>query len=285
MNPIVEVKNISYTYPGEVKALSEVSLSIYPKEILAILGSNGSGKTTLVKHFNGLLKPTEGSVLVDGIDTRDQSIAKTSEKVGYVFQNPSHQLFLPTVREELYYGLKNLGVDGPEADEKVKVAIDLFDIHDFLDRSPFDLNSSERKTVAMASVMAVGPEVIVLDEPTTGQDYAGIMQISKLIHNMHASGHTVVIITHDMNIVGELNCRTVLMRNSKIIADDRADKVFKNAEIMKEASIEPPQVTIFIEQLLGSDSDTCLTVDSAIDKIAEKNNLSEYMETGNGELR
>lgn len=274
MNPIIEVNNISHTYPGGVEALSQVNLSIYENEIVAILGSNGSGKTTLVKHFNGLLKPTKGSVVVDGIDTRDQSIAKTSQKVGYVFQNPSHQLFLPTVREELYYGLKNLEIFGTEADEKVEVAVDLFNIENFLDRSPFDLNSSERKTVAMASVMAVAPKVIVLDEPTTGQDYAGIMQVSKLIHSMHAKGHTVVIITHDMHIVGELNCRTVLMKNSKIIADDRADKVFRNAEIMNEASIEPPQVTIFIEQLYGTDSDTILTVESAIDKIVKTSNIN-----------
>lgn len=270
MNPIIDVRNISYTYPGGVKALSEVSLSINNNEIVAILGSNGSGKTTLVKHFNGLLKPSRGSVIVDGIDIKNQSVAKTSQKVGYVFQNPNHQLFLPTVREELYYGLKNLDITGSEADDKVKASIDLFNIHNFLDRSPFDLNSSERKIVAMASVMAVEPKVIVLDEPTTGQDYAGIMQVGKLIRNMHAKGHAIVIITHDMNIVGELNCRTVLMKNSRKIADDRADRVFTNVEIMNEASIEPPQITTFVERLLGIKDDACLTIENAIEKIGEE---------------
>lgn len=268
--PIVEVRNVSFRYPGGVQALTDVSLSICPGEVVAVLGSNGSGKTTLVKHFNGLNRPTSGTVLVNGRDIRNVPIARVSETVGYVFQNPSHQIFLSTAREELYYGLGNLGVPKEEADRRVKNAVELFDLENLLDVNPFDLNSSERKTIAMAAVMAIAPRMIVLDEPTTGQDYAGICRISELIRRMHEQGHTVVIITHDMNIVGQLACRVVLMKNSRLIADDTAENVFRNPAVLHEAKIEPPQITVFTEGLPWMSKDrSFLTVSATADWFAE----------------
>lgn len=223
MEPYISVKNVSHVYPNGVTAIKEINLDIYEGEVVAILGSNGSGKTTLVKHFNGLLKPTKGEIIVGGIKTKKERIAKLSSLVGYVFQNPNHQTFLPTVSQELAYGCKNLKMDEEEIEERVAKAVELFEFEDILDENPFDLNSSQRKEVAMASIMAISPKVIVLDEPTTGQDHRGCKRILELVRMFKEKGHIVVLITHDMNLIGELNCRTVVMNQSKKIADDQAD--------------------------------------------------------------
>ncbi|MHB1650952.1 MAG: energy-coupling factor ABC transporter ATP-binding protein [Desulfitobacteriaceae bacterium] len=266
MDPFILVEGVSYIYPGGVKAIDNVSLEIGQGEVVAILGSNGSGKTTLVKHFNGLLKPTKGRVVVHGLDTRKERIAKLSSIVGYVFQNPNHQTFLPSVREELYYGCKNLKLPEDEANRRVQKAIDMFKLENMLDANPFDLISSQRKEVAMASIMAISPQVIVLDEPTTGQDHAGVTRILELVRMFEQNGDTVVLITHDMQLVGELNCRVVVMSKSKKIADDLANRVFTDRSLMKEAALEAPQVTALAENLDYLDKkQTFLTVDSMVE--------------------
>lgn len=271
MKPIITVEDVSHVYPGGVRAIDHVSFEITEGEVVAVLGSNGSGKTTLVKHFNGLLKPTEGRVVVDGLDTRKERIAKLSSIVGYVFQNPNHQTFLPTVREELYYGCKNLKLPEDEADRRVKKAIDMFELYDKLDSNPFDLISSERKEVAMASIMAISPKVVVLDEPTTGQDHAGVERILELVRMFEKTGHTVVLITHDMQLVGELNCRVIVMSKSKKIADDLADKVFTDRGLMREAALEPPQITALAESIDYVDhQQTFLTIEKMVEWYKEK---------------
>lgn len=266
MEPFIKVEGVSHVYPNGVTAIQEVNLEISEGEIVAVLGSNGSGKTTLVKHFNGLLKPTSGKITVRGLDTKKEKIAKLSSLVGYVFQNPNHQTFLPTVRQELYYGCKNLKMPKDEMEIRVQKAIDLFELHDILDANPFDLNSSKRKEIGMASIMAVSPKVVVLDEPTTGQDHKGCKRVSELVKMFHKLGHIVVLITHDMQLIGELNCRVIVMNQSKIIADDQASIVFKNQELMKTADLQPPQVTELANQLSYLDQDeTYLTIDSIVE--------------------
>ncbi|WLD93583.1 energy-coupling factor ABC transporter ATP-binding protein [Alkalihalobacillus sp. AL-G] len=265
MEPFISVKNASHVYPNGVKAIEEIDLDIGSGEVVAVLGSNGSGKTTLVKHFNGLLKPTDGDVFVGDLNTKKERIAKLSSMVGYVFQNPNHQTFLPTVREELLYGCKNLKLSDDEIRTRAKKAIDMFDLRDLLDTNPFDLNSSKRKEVAMASIMAISPRVVVLDEPTTGQDHKGCSRVLDLVRTFKEHGHIVVLISHDMKLIGELNCRVVVMSNSRKIADEKADVVFRNKEIMIQAGLQPPQITQLAEKLSYVDQkQTFLTVDSLV---------------------
>ncbi|MBM7552086.1 energy-coupling factor ABC transporter ATP-binding protein [Thalassobacillus pellis] len=266
MEPYISVKNVSHVYPGGVTAIKDINLDIHEGEIVAILGSNGSGKTTLVKHFNGLLKPTTGEVKIGDLNTRKERISKLSSHVGYVFQNPNHQTFLPSVRQELAYGCKNLKMSEEETDTRVQRAIELFQLHDRLDDNPFDLNSSQRKEVAMASIMAVSPKVIVLDEPTTGQDHKGCKRVLELVKMFKEEGHIVVLITHDMHLIGELNCRTVVMNQSEKIADDHASVVFSDKNIMAEAGLQPPQITHFANEISHFDPNrTYLTVESILE--------------------
>lgn len=264
-DPFITMENVTYKYSGDVTAVRNVNLQVNDGEVVAILGSNGSGKTTLVKHLNGLLKPTSGIVKINGYDSRKESIAKLSSMVGYVFQNPNHQTFLPTVRQELTYGCKNLKMPDDQARKGIKRAIELFGLKKHLDENPFDLNASQRKEIAMAAIMAISPKVIVLDEPTTGQDHAGCKRILNLVRSFQQEGHIVILITHDMQLVGELNCRVVVMSNGRKIADGTAERVFSDKSIMEEANLEPPQVTHLSEHLPYLDkNETYLTVDSLL---------------------
>ncbi|MGI8313834.1 energy-coupling factor ABC transporter ATP-binding protein [Halobacillus mangrovi] len=279
MNPYISVKNVSHVYPGGVKAIQDINLDIHEGEVVAILGSNGSGKTTLVKHFNGLLTPTTGEITIGGLNTKKEKIAKLSSLVGYVFQNPNHQTFLPTVGQELAYGCKNLKMDDEEIETRVQKAIEIFELEDQLEDNPFDLNSSQRKEVAMASIMAVSPKVIVLDEPTTGQDHKGCKRVLELVKMFKEHGHIVVLITHDMHLIGELNCRTVVMNQSQKIADDHAKVVFSDKSIMEEAGLQPPQITTFANQISHFDSNqTYLTVDSILEWM--ESNQKEAVKVG-----
>ncbi|SDZ76897.1 energy-coupling factor transport system ATP-binding protein [Thalassobacillus cyri] len=281
MEPYISVKNVSHKYPNGVTAIKDINLDIHEGEVVAILGSNGSGKTTLVKHFNGLLKPTKGEITVGTMNTKKERISKLSSRVGYVFQNPNHQTFLPSVKQELAYGCKNLKMTEEDIETRVQKAIDLFRLEDRLDDNPFDLNSSQRKEVAMASIMAVSPKVIVLDEPTTGQDHKGCKRVLELVRMFQREGHIVVLITHDMHLIGELNCRTVVMNQSEKIADDHASVVFSDKGIMEEAGLQPPQITQFANQITNLDEmKTYLTVESIIEWM--KANKEEDVKVGTG---
>ncbi|HDI12316.1 MAG TPA: ABC transporter ATP-binding protein, partial [Candidatus Bathyarchaeota archaeon] len=195
---MIEVRNVYFTYPNGVEALKEVSLHIDRGEFVAIMGQNGAGKTTLVKHFNGLLKPTKGEVLVDGVNTKEVSVATLARKVGYVFQNPDHQLFCETVEKEIAFALKNFGFDEELIKKRVDWALNLLGLSQYRESSPFMLSGGERKRLALASVLAWDPEVVILDEPTIGQDYAQKEKLRQFILQLKAQGKTVVIVTHDI---------------------------------------------------------------------------------------
>ncbi|MBE3572626.1 MAG: ABC transporter ATP-binding protein [Moorella humiferrea] len=271
MEPIIKVENLVHVYPGGVKALKGVNLAIQKGEVVAILGKNGSGKTTLVKHFNGLLKPTSGNVWIKGMNTREVSIARLSREVGYVFQNPNHQTFLPTVRDELSFGCRNLKLPEQEIKQRVKEVVIRFNLKDKLEDNPYDLNLSMRKTVAIASILAMRPAIIVLDEPTTGQDYAGCQQLLKFIRELEKEGHTVVIITHDMMLVGELNKRVVVMSNGEIIADNLPRVVFKDDSILQRSGLLPPQITELSRKLAPYGiTDTALTIADLYTSLKER---------------
>ena len=245
---MIEVKNVYFTYPNGVEALRGVSLRIDKGEFVAIMGQNGAGKTTLVKHFNGLLKPTKGEVIVDGVNTKETSVATLARKVGYVFQNPDHQLFCETVEKEIAFALKNFGFDEELIKKRVDWALNLLGLTQYRESSPFMLSGGERKRLALASVLAWDPEVVILDEPTIGQDYAQKEKLRQFILQLRAQGKTIVIVTHDVEFVADCSPRVVLMANGRIVADGKAEEILTNPKLLAEASVVPPQVTqIFME--------------------------------------
>ncbi|MEM3695158.1 MAG: ATP-binding cassette domain-containing protein [Candidatus Bathyarchaeia archaeon] len=246
---MIEVEDVYFTYPNGVEALKGVSLTIENGEFVAIMGQNGAGKTTLVKHFNGLLKPTKGRVLVDGVETTKVSVATLARNVGFVFQNPDHQLFSETVEEEIAFALRNFGFKENIIKRRVTWALNLLGLTQYRKTSPFMLSGGERKRVALASVLAWNPKILILDEPTIGQDYQQKERLRQFIMQMKTQRKTVVVVTHDVEFVAECNPRVVLMREGKIVADGPAREVLTNQELLTQASIVPPQVTQIFLQL------------------------------------
>jgi energy-coupling factor transport system ATP-binding protein len=239
---VIEVENLRFKYPNGVEALKDVSLFIKNGEFVAIMGQNGAGKTTLVKHFNGLLKPSEGTVRVDGEETTKTSVAALARNVGFVFQNPDHQLFSETVEEEISFALKNFGLDKETIEERITWALNLLGLVQYRKTSPFLLSGGERKRVALASVLAWNPETLILDEPTIGQDYQQKEKLRQFIVQMQTQGKTVVIVTHDVEFVAECNPRVVLMKEGTIVADGEGRTILTTPEILSQSSIVLPQI-------------------------------------------
>ena len=237
---LVEARDLSFRYPGSPsEALRGINLSIREGEFVAILGQNGSGKTTLAKHFNGLLHPSSGAMKIGGKETGDYRKQDLARRVGYVFQNPDHQIFASTVREEVGFGLKVLGENERTIGEHVARALAATGLEGYEGKSPFLLTRGERQRVAVASVLAVSPEVLVLDEPTTGLDYIHQMETMKMLGDLNRRGHTIIIITHSMWIAESNATRTVVMRGGEIIADGPTREVFVNESCLASASLTP----------------------------------------------
>ena len=266
--PIIKVRGLWHVYPGGVEALRGVDLEIRKGEFVAILGQNGSGKTTLVKHFNGLLKPTKGEVIVYGMDTREVPVSRLARLVGYVFQNPDHQIFSRTVKEELAFGPKNFGLSPEEIDERVVKAAKTMGIEEYLDDNPFDLSWGIRQKVAVASILSMEPEVLIVDEPTTGQDYGTSKEMMETFKRLNEEGKTVVIITHDMKLAAEYVDRVVVMKEGKILVDGDTRTVFSNVEVLKEAYLAPPQITQLAIRLREYGAPVALTVEELVDYLA-----------------
>jgi energy-coupling factor transport system ATP-binding protein len=246
---MIEAQDIYFAYPSGVQALKGISLTIQNGEFIAIMGQNGAGKTTLVKHFNGLLKPTKGKVLIDEVDTKKVSVATLARNVGFVFQNPDNQLFSETVEDEIAFALKNFGFKETITKRRVTWALNLLGLTQYRKTSPFMLSGGERKRVALASILAWNPKILILDEPTIGQDYQQKEKLRQFILQMKAQRKTIIIVTHDVEFVAECNPRVLLMLDGKIVADGEARKVLTNPEILTQASIVPPQIAQIFLQL------------------------------------
>ena len=245
---MLEVQGIHFSYPSGIEALKGVTLTVRDGEFLAIMGQNGAGKTTLVKHFNGLLKPSMGRVRVDGVETTKTSVATLARKVGFVFQNPDHQLFSETVEDEISFALKNFGYETGVVENRITWALNLLGLSEYRKTSPFMLSGGERKRVALASVLAWDPQILILDEPTIGQDHQQKENLRQFIIQMQAQGKTIVIVTHDVEFVAECNPRVVLMREGIILADGEGKEILTNQEILTQSSIVLPQITqVFME--------------------------------------
>lgn len=241
--PELRTEGLVHVYArGGVRALDGVDLRIAPGERVAIVGQNGSGKSTLVRHLNGLLRPTEGRVLVDGADARRMRVAELARVVGMVFQDPDRQIFAGSVLEEVRFGPRNLGRSGADLRDAVDDALDLTGLGGLESRNPYDLGQSRRKLLALASVVAMRTPVLVLDEPTTGQDRAGTARVRSVIERASADGRTVVAITHDMEFVAELFERVIVLRSGRVILDGTPGEAFdpSRGDLLRSTNLEAP---------------------------------------------
>ncbi|HEX3429196.1 MAG TPA: ABC transporter ATP-binding protein [Candidatus Limnocylindrales bacterium] len=239
---VLRTESLVHVYPGGTRALDRVDLAIHRGERVAIVGQNGSGKTTLVRHFNGLLRPTEGRVLVDGTDAAGQRVARLAAVVGLAFQDPDRQIFAGKVRTEVAFGPRNLGRTGPDLERAVDEALVATGLDGEAGTNPYDLGYSRRKLLALASILAMGTPVVVLDEPTTGQDARGVERIRQIVDRLGGDGRTVIAISHDMRFVAESFERVVVMREGHIALDGTPAEVFAEGAWPTLAStfLEPP---------------------------------------------
>ncbi len=246
---LIKAENLTFKYGTEPPVLRNISLEIARGECVAVIGQNGAGKTTLAKHFNGMLKPVSGKVYVGGRDTERLKVSVLARTVGYVFQNPDHQIFHDTVGKEVAFGLKNFDLPGKVIEERVTAALETVGLTAHHATYPFNLSKGQRQRVALASVLAMQTEVIVLDEPTTGQDYRESMQIMNLVKKLNQNGHTVIFITHDMALVAEFAQRAIVLCNGEILADGGVRSIFSRPELLKETFLKPPQITALAQSL------------------------------------
>ena len=245
----IEISNLTFTYPTGVQALRGISFTIEVGEQVAIVGQNGAGKTTLVKHLNGLLQPTSGTVRIGDWDTREHSVARLARRVGYVFQNPDEQLFSKNIGVEVAFGPKNLGYSSEQVQAYVRDALAITELSEKTETNPYDLSPTWRKMAAIASIIAMDTRIVIFDEPTTGQDAANIARIANVIKTLRERGKTVITITHDIDFCAENFERVIAMSQGTILLDGKANDVLGQEEILATTYVDPPQLTRLGKQL------------------------------------
>lgn len=272
---ILELKNVCYTYgigtPFEKKAVNDVSFSVNKGELIGIIGHTGSGKSTLVQMLNGLMKPTSGQVLLDGVDIWDKpkEIRKIRFKVGMVFQYPEYQLFEETVYKDIAFGPTNKGLSAEEIDKEVRRAARFTGLKDeLLDKSPFDLSGGEKRRAAIAGVIAMDPDVLVLDEPTAGLDpMSRDVLLSQIIRYHKERQNTVLLVSHSMEDIARVADRIVVMNKSQLVMFDETQKIFARGDELEKIGLRIPQITKIMSQLRKRGVDVpegILTVDAAV---------------------
>ncbi|WP_170138237.1 energy-coupling factor ABC transporter ATP-binding protein [Anaerobacterium chartisolvens] len=249
---IIEVKGLTYCYSDGTKALEDINIDFYKGQFIAFIGQNGCGKTTFSKCLNGIFKPTEGKILVNGLDTALPRINKQLvENIGYVFQNPDHQLFNNSVYDEIAYAPRNLKLNEEQVRERVLVASKISGVSEGLfEEHPFFLVKGLRQRIAIASILSLKPRVIIVDEPTTGQDYKQSIEVMEFLKMLNEElGHTIIIVTHEMDIVAQYAKRVVVMNDGKVLTDGTVKEVFANPELLEQANVKPPQITRLAQAL------------------------------------
>ncbi len=252
MNDIViKIEALCYQYPSRpCFALDHVDLEIDDGEFVAIIGQNGSGKTTLIKHFNGLLKPTQGKVFIRGQDTMSVPTSELAKSIGYVFQNPDHQIFAETVRDEVAFGPKNLGFPEEKIEAAVKRVLGQMGLEGLEEEMPFQLSRGQRQRLAVASVLAMEPSILIIDEPTTGQDWKESMLLMELVRQLNDKGHTCIVTTHNMNLVSLFAQRVIVMKSARVFLDGSTQDVFRQVDDLLQAGIKPPDVYLLAQALI-----------------------------------
>lgn len=264
---LIQLKDVSYIYsqgtPFEVRALDNINLEIDEGEFVAVIGHTGSGKSTLIQHFNGLVQPTKGEVLIEGESLKDPKVNKSKirQKVGLVFQYPEHQLFEETIAKDVAFGPLNLGYSQEETEDMVKEAMNRVGLpyEEYKDQSPMELSGGEKRRAAIAGVLVMNPKVLVLDEPTAGLDPKGRDDILDEIKNIYEKlGITVILVSHSMDDVARLVDRIIVMEKGKVFMDDTPKKVFRYEDDLVKIGLGVPQITSFMKVLKtrGFDIDT-----------------------------
>lgn len=263
---MIKFSDVCFAYEKK-NILNNISFSIKKGEFVAIVGRNGTGKTTMMKLFNGLLKPTSGNVAVADLDTKLSKTSELAKHVGFLFQNPDRQICMNTVRDEIAFGLNCIYTEKGEIEKRCKDIIEEFELKG--EEDPFSLSRGERQKVALASIIALSPEIMVLDEPTTGLDYKECMQIMDIIKDLNQKGTTVIMVCHDMELVADFAQRVIVLGEGRILADDCCKKVMVDAKVLDRASLTPPQIAELAIRL-GDDFSGILTLEEMTDKIESR---------------
>lgn len=246
---MIRFEHVSAAYTAETPILNDVSLQIEDGEFIAFVGTNGAGKSTTMRLINGLLKPTAGQVLIDGTPTTQLKTSELARRVGFLFQNPDRQICCNSVRDELEFGFKAQGALTDEARARVDAIIDEFGFDP--DAEPYLLNRGTRQLLALASIIVMEPPVIVLDEPTTGLDFRECQKVMEIVARLHREGKTIVMVCHDMEVVGDYAQRIVVMTRGELVAQGPTFQLLRNPEILRRADLVPPQVVAISMELVA----------------------------------
>lgn len=271
MTPIVETRDLCYKYPHlDSNALDKINLKVFKGERIAVLGANGAGKSTLFKHLNGILRPLSGEVIVKGEAVTKKNVRKSRETVGIVFQDPDDQVLAPSVEEDIAFGPINMGLSRKEVETRVKEALEMVGLTGFEERAPHHLSGGQKKLVAIAGILAMRPEVIVLDEPTAGLDPLSSARILGLIMKMNRElGITLLLSTHDVDVVPYFAERVFVLHHGKIEADGSPEEIFNDPELLRKAHLRLPRIAEVFEMLQqkGLDVNIQITAEAARDEI------------------
>ncbi|MEX0788313.1 MAG: ABC transporter ATP-binding protein [Anaerolineales bacterium] len=256
----LSVEGVSFAYPNGAQALQDVSLQIPAGQQVAWIGANGAGKSTLARLANGLLRPLLGRVQVGDWDTREHRVSELAHRVGHVFQNPDEQLFARTLREEVAFGPRNLGRSPAVVNAAVMEALAALDLSDLAEVNPYDLPPARRKDLGLAAILAMQPPIVILDEPTTGQDAEGLERLGRVLRQARTRSQTMITITHDMEFCSEYADRLAVFSEGKILIEGPVGEVFRRRDLLDLAQVEPPQLIRLADRLhlpdlpLGVDS-------------------------------
>ncbi|MDD2643091.1 MAG: ATP-binding cassette domain-containing protein [Methanobacteriaceae archaeon] len=249
--PILETQDLTFTYPDGTQALKNINMSINKGEKVAVMGANGAGKSTLFSHFNGLSQPTSGIVKINGEEMKydKKSLLKIRQKVGVVFQNPDDQLFAPTVQEDVAFGPMNLGLDLNEVDKRVEKSLKMVGMEGFEEKPPHHLSGGQQKRVSIAGIIAMDPELMIIDEPTAGLDPQGVDQVLTILNHLNEKGMTLLVSSHNVELITEFANKIFIVHDGEIINEGSTNDVFSNHEILKKAHLRPPKASEILHKL------------------------------------
>ena len=268
----LSIKNLSYVYPDGTRALNNVNMDIEKGRKIAIMGPNGAGKSTLFSHFNGLTEPTSGYLELEGkkMQYDKKSLLEIRQKVGIVFQDPNDQLFAPTVKEDVAFGPMNLGLSYEEVEKRVEEALKMVAMEEYKDKTPHHLSGGQQKRVAIAGIVAMRPEIMILDEPTAGLDPRGVDEVLNILNKLNEEGMTIVISSHDIEMVNSFAEKIFVLNEGEIIDSGDTHQIFSNKELLKKAHLKAPVTTEILyalkEKGYGVDT-TKISLDEIIDEI------------------
>lgn len=250
----LSTENLSFTYPDGTQALKNINIEIEKGEKVAIIGPNGAGKSTLFSHFNGLTEPTSGCVKIEGkpISFEKDELLKVRQKVGIVFQDPNDQLFAPTVKEDIAFGPMNLGLSYDEVEKRVEDALKMVGMENYGDKTPHHLSGGQQKRIAIAGIIAMKPELMILDEPTAGLDPDGVEKVLNIMNQLNKDGMTLIISSHDIDMISRYADKIFVLYNGEIIESGNKNKIFSDMELLKKAHLRTPITTEILYNLKES---------------------------------